>query len=403
MEHFYAKKQKNGILLLKWKPKCNDYANIINYNITYCPVHECANKIQTVPILNKNESSYVLKNLAAFTNYSITIKTIHKETFDQTIYETTLEDVPSPARNLNYSNLTNTSVILNWMPPEYLNGQNIYYKVCCTEPLSMGFCPNPTNTTKMNQKIIDLESSKEYLIYVIACNSCGCSQSSRNISVTTKIGSPDSIESVYEDNFVITWDETDFIGGLHRLYELRMGNKTYLLDGNNCSLTPNYVCGSYQIRIVNFEMTSNISKQQSTDSICKEKVFILPKNTIAGAWSKEYALCKMSNTLISIIIGCSIVVLVFCFILYYLRKKHSKQKDIKCIMPDGLLLGYEDIDNDSILSIKKKNLIKTNAKYYADYEHAVTQEADQVIEIMILIFSINHKYYYTFTVILHHL
>lgn len=100
---------------------------------------------------------------------------------------------PSAPRNLTYSEITNSSVLLNWLEPETINGEIRHHRI--------EFFSNVNSTQEKQEKhikdveinstsyVLDgLKSFTRYAIYIFACTVKCSKESSNIINFQTKIG-----------------------------------------------------------------------------------------------------------------------------------------------------------------------------------------------------------------------
>ncbi|XP_071408259.1 phosphatidylinositol phosphatase PTPRQ isoform X1 [Pithys albifrons albifrons] len=96
--------------------------------------HSALDNQYTVDILGE-ELSYVIKGLAPFTDYTISVSafTAVGEGPPSVLTVRTSEQVPSSVQNISYKNISSSSVLLHWDPPANPNGKIIHYTVYAME------------------------------------------------------------------------------------------------------------------------------------------------------------------------------------------------------------------------------------------------------------------------------
>lgn len=294
------------------------------------------------------------------------------------LVNTTLEAAPSPPRNLDYTNVTDTSVTLHWDIPERINGVLMKYKVWYNsnfkEVDKQHLSPN------MTYKLTGLKSYAKYDILVTACTVAD-SNRSNIVTIETKVGVPGNITqpSIHDkgDEFFVKWDPPATPNGQVQYYEVKVVNKigneerelkNSEIRGTRCSYNFKKCdlgvdVHSFSVRAVNivntpFQKLQNYPNDFDTSRfVCQEENDIQLREVIyadkhatllRGNWSSpaQYY-CNQSEytsggfyalwALISLL-GCGIA-----FVSVLMMKKFKKMKDIGVELPAGL----EDIKEET--------------------------------------------------------
>lgn len=371
----------------KWTLECVDQTIVNGFNLTYCPIkdpktEDCkANTEQYINITKSDSFGYTLTGLTPYTTYKTVISMYSSQRVSpgppsEPLINTTLEAAPSPPRNLEYSNVTDTSVTLHWEIPEHINGVLMKYKVWYNshfkEVDKQNFSPN------MTYKLTGLRSYAKYDI-VVTASTVADSNRSNVVRIETKVGIPGNISlpTMYDndDELLIMWDRPETPNGKVQYYEVEVTNKVGDLDrkyissdikGNQC--TYNYKkCDlgidkhSFRVRAVN--VVNSPFEQHRVDHndfdsglhVCKEAnnnqgyTLVDQHATILhGNWSSPMQIyCNQSEyakggwyvlwAFVSIL-GC-----VVAFASFLMMKKFKKMKDIGVELPAGL----EDIKEEA--------------------------------------------------------
>ncbi|XP_059615014.1 cytokine receptor [Phlebotomus argentipes] len=251
----YVSKMDATYMEIQWNVDCIDTPIVAGYTLTYCPITAPKNlscKPGTEITTNfTGTTQYNITGLTPYTTYKTTIAMYSKTRMgraSEPLVNTTLEAAPTPPRNLNIRDQTNTSLVISWDAPERANGFLKKYIVWCNSTEYSVFLGIQENKTIV-YTIENLRSYSVYEIGVVACT-IGCSNMSESVTVQTKMGvpgriklSPNAMNPRYDDYVVLSWERPEYAGGNLDYYEIfttisLTGNKTeeYLtkLNATNC-------------------------------------------------------------------------------------------------------------------------------------------------------------------------
>lgn len=327
-------------------------------------------------------SNYTIQGLLPYTQYKLNIAGYSANgrgplSDDRTF--TTLESAPTPPRNFAFHNVTNSSVVLTWEPPEFVNGGLIKYEVWsnsnCIE------VRKPDNALEnMTYTLSGLESDKIYEIVVVACTKT-CSNRSNTVDIRTDIGRPGmATKNLNSTRNVFKWHAPATRGGSLDYYELKSifgDTRTVYINGTTCTLLIQVCDGPsdehiFSVRAVNVLYTPHRSKRNALldndkrlptiderivrsrrdihlyQKICAEeddtiltRITAKDKHAIfyRGDWFEiEKNHCRFQSTsLISVYVILSIFAsMSMGYAVFLIMKKIRKMKDIGVKLPEGL-------------------------------------------------------------------
>lgn len=222
---------ESDLIEVGWKLECSDRIDIVQgFNIYYCPITSPHNVTCKGPKMNTTVKAHphtihgVVHGLTPYTTYMLTVAVLTKNgegLHSDPLYNTTLEGAPTPPQNVIVTDVTNTSITVEWQPPAAMNGILNYYLVYYNEKWM--------NVEKDRKAVIPyLESHKEYNITVSACT-VRCSNRSVPITRKTDIGVPGRIEVpvvrfVNHSQVNIAWKPPKDAGGHLDYYEVLTGD-----------------------------------------------------------------------------------------------------------------------------------------------------------------------------------
>ncbi|XP_038612619.1 phosphatidylinositol phosphatase PTPRQ [Tachyglossus aculeatus] len=190
--------------------------------------------------ISAEQLSYVVKRLTPFTEYTITVSafTIMGEGPPTILNVRTQEQVPSAVQNMNYKNISSSSILLYWDPPEYPNGKITHYTIYAMELHSNRAFQM---TTKDNRFLItDLKKYTNYKMRVAASTNVGESSLSdeNDIFVRTPEDEPESppqnveLVDITATEINLRWSPPEKPNGIIIAYEVIYGNPEKLLTKN---------------------------------------------------------------------------------------------------------------------------------------------------------------------------
>ncbi|ERE91592.1 phosphotidylinositol phosphatase PTPRQ-like protein [Cricetulus griseus] len=92
-------------------------------------------KNQYITDITAEQLSYVIRRLVPFTEHTVSVSafTIMGEGPPTVLTVRTREQVPSSIQTINYKNISSSSILLYWDPPEYPNGKITHYTIYAME------------------------------------------------------------------------------------------------------------------------------------------------------------------------------------------------------------------------------------------------------------------------------
>ncbi|KAK3090478.1 hypothetical protein FSP39_012184 [Pinctada imbricata] len=122
-----ASAKNSTALTVSWTPPPEDTQNgkLSGYRVSYRLVGAGVPKTAVV-----RENSIDINNLEKFSNYSISVlayNTYGDGPSSPTVYATTDQWTPGPPKELDFNNITMTSLNVSWQPPEKPNGIIVFY------------------------------------------------------------------------------------------------------------------------------------------------------------------------------------------------------------------------------------------------------------------------------------
>ncbi|XP_066588811.1 uncharacterized protein [Prorops nasuta] len=179
-----------------WKLDCSDRIGIVEgFNIYYCPIlspydFNCKGpKLNTTIRADPHTIHGIVNGLKPYTTYMVSVAVLTKSgesLHSDPLYNTTLEAAPiTPPKDVKITNVTNTTMLVTWNPPDAMNGVLRYYEVYYNE-LSQ-------KVERVNYvELTGLLAHTNYSISVAACT-VSCSVKSPTIYKSTGIGVPGKI------------------------------------------------------------------------------------------------------------------------------------------------------------------------------------------------------------------
>ncbi|XP_037930826.1 cytokine receptor [Teleopsis dalmanni] len=413
-------------ITIQWSSESICVSILDGYNVTYCEVEfknkSCSN-LPTYIIVDKNLKKLTISYLKPYTIYKIQMRMyshVNEGKMSDPIYLQTLECAPSPPRQLQVSNITNSSALLKWLPPSQPNGPIRNY--IATVNGERYHIPNEDFYNSSNQiiyKVENLYAYTAYKVYVTAENSV-TSDTSNDIHFTTLISYPSLPGSAVpvggdNNNTVIQWAEPVLPGGPLSFYEVAvtqtrntdvLARRISVIEGLNCSLKiPACIDHEYkttlEVRAVNAVDINDISQDEKKSSFSDDVVIndYYETNELICSNGKE-PITKYQNSSLYYLYksewvkgttyGCptnrlsKITKIALCVIvlslgvmmtLYIARKQYNKMANINCTLPSDFIDFEVPKDNNEvftteILKIKKDTqIVKMNTKKEFGYSN----------------------------------
>nr|XP_056702969.1 phosphatidylinositol phosphatase PTPRQ [Euleptes europaea] len=196
--------------------------------------------VSELHLASAKQLSYLVKELQPFTQYSVAVSafTIIGEGPPAILIARTSEQVPSSVENINYKNISSSSVLLYWDIPLNPNGKIIHYTVYAMElDTNKAFQMITSNNSIL---ITGLRKYTNYKMRVAASTTVGESALSEenDIFVTTPEDEPDSppqnveILDVTATEISLRWSPPEKPNGIITHYEVMYDNSTTLIIKN---------------------------------------------------------------------------------------------------------------------------------------------------------------------------
>ncbi|XP_039299117.1 cytokine receptor isoform X1 [Nilaparvata lugens] len=231
-------------IVLNWKLECSDrVGQIKGYLIQYCEAKEpgspiCKdNKATTMRVPDTEPAKGNITGLNPYKTYLLSVAILmtndEKGVFSKALVFPTLEGAPSsPPRNMSVSDVTNTSVVLTWLPPskDQRNGVLQEYRININNLTEITVPVNGTDELdQMKPGTIVLEDLLSFTTYKVSLKACcarfQCSQYSPVMNFTTLTGKPGAIDTIQRETrngskVLISWNPPSYRGGPINYYEL---------------------------------------------------------------------------------------------------------------------------------------------------------------------------------------
>ncbi|XP_023666780.2 phosphatidylinositol phosphatase PTPRQ-like isoform X2 [Paramormyrops kingsleyae] len=190
--------------------------------------------------VSANQTSCVVRNLSAFTEYTIRVSAftaIGEGPFTE-ITAITREQVPGSVMSVSYQNISSTSILVTWAPPLSPNGRITYYALYWLDVGTKEAFRSVTNETS-----IVLTGLKKYNLYklrVAASTAVGESPLSEvdDVFAITLEDEPDSppihlaVSNLTFSSATVTWSPPEKPNGIIQFYQILYGNSTMSMSMN---------------------------------------------------------------------------------------------------------------------------------------------------------------------------
>nr|XP_020728940.1 phosphatidylinositol phosphatase PTPRQ [Odocoileus virginianus texanus] len=195
---------------------------------------------QYITDIAAQQLSYVIRRLVPFTEHMISVSafTIMGEGPPTVLNVRTLEQVPSSIQVINYKNISSSSILLYWDPPEYPNGKITHYTIYAMElDTNRAF---QMTTIDNNFLITGLKKYTKYKMRVAASTTVGESSLSEanDIFVRTPEDEPESspqdveVTDVTASEISLKWSPPQKPNGIIVAYEVLYRNVNTLFMKN---------------------------------------------------------------------------------------------------------------------------------------------------------------------------
>ncbi|KAL7743237.1 hypothetical protein ACLKA6_016181 [Drosophila palustris] len=379
----------NSSLAVKWSTERVCPAILTGYNLTYC--HRPAGKPDncTTKVLDSNAVDYTIHNLEPYTYYSVKMfmySSSRASKYSDELINRTGEAAPTQPRQLEYSNVSSSSVILTWKPPLKANGVVRAYEGTFHHDNKTEYFKLPASTDELvdNEKLVayELGNLTAYTHYeiTIRARTLYSSEPSNVIRFRTAVGVP-SPPVLDVDNTQLSttlkWTAPHRPAGRVEYYEVLISQR----DANNSLVDQqsSYISGQrqnhscvmqtpvctplyrfhYQVRAVNVESLHpqvnddlefeegrklqqcnaqpplNLNEYNQIQSFGNESLYRLHKSL----WVTHEVSCSPDRSSTQLLISsaelivAAIIIAMACHMAY---KKLQKMSDIDLELPSGL-------------------------------------------------------------------
>ncbi|XP_054259785.1 cytokine receptor-like isoform X1 [Macrosteles quadrilineatus] len=233
-----------------WKLECSDRIGVVTgFQIYYCPIvsphnTKCKVEAKNTTIAEGLAIRGNVTDLTPYTTYMVMVAVITKHSIGQWSdrqYNTTLEAAPDmPPQNVSLSEVTNTSMLVQWSPPLSMNGVLRYYLVHYN-----GLSQKVEGSQQNPIKQVRLRNLDSYVVYNVSVQACtvACSQRSTPLQARTKIGIPGKMDRpmvkfVNSSQVEVLWKPPIYAAGLLDKYEVLnkvIGDEHNLTEVLNCT------------------------------------------------------------------------------------------------------------------------------------------------------------------------
>ncbi|XP_069693403.1 cytokine receptor isoform X2 [Periplaneta americana] len=339
-----------------WKLDCSDRIGTVQgFNIYYCPIVSpynltCKEDGLNTTVMGDPQTIHGnITNLKPYTTYMVAIAVITQTgegLQSEPLYNTTLEAAPVAPGPVKITEVTNTSMVVTWQPPKFLNGALRNYDVFYgtkSKRLNVNTNEKP-ETIPVSMKLENLTSYHVYNVSVVACTTA-CSEKSLPVTVQTDIGVPGEMERplvhIINSSMVsVKWKPPTNPGGLLNYYEVTAikvdgdseRNETSVFNTTATQIeiplldceAEGYLKYLFQVRAVNIgnnNMTYYGNWSNPGESTCYSSV--IPHGVIIVIW-----LC-------GVIVFIALIVL-FCYVGKRAWLRCKEMRDVEVKLPPGL-------------------------------------------------------------------
>ncbi|XP_059223463.1 cytokine receptor [Stomoxys calcitrans] len=367
-------------VLVKWSSGSVCPSILKGYKLTYCQQTDSVT-CKTVSFLGHSRN-YTIPHLRPYKEVCVSMYMFSSSkngSVSESICVRTEEGAPSPPMHVvvKPKSVTSKSAKIEWEPPKEHNGIVRSYTVYWYKFNNLSTMEKATNITQTSYNLTELNSSTNYTVYVTAHTVKG-SEPSEHLHISTLIGTPSFPRNVrILNDSIISWDKPDFPSAYYlvALVARYSSNKTTyervsVVNGQSCKFqldctyTSQEVSFSIRVRAINFGGQQEIDKdiksmhpseirlgaeidQSFCEPVKEAEVEVNAYDILDGSNQKSYfasdwidpqftSKCAPNNTAIFVI--SFVIVLAFvAYIFYRVRNKYYKMKNIKVILPDGLI------------------------------------------------------------------
>ncbi|KFM66966.1 Phosphotidylinositol phosphatase PTPRQ, partial [Stegodyphus mimosarum] len=193
---------------IEWDEPQPSVGDILNYTVKWTNV-----EINIISLGNASESPYHIKHLVPYSNYSVQVQALTKAgagKWSESNTFRTAEGVPSAPQNLKISDITNTSIHIEWDEPQSPAGDILNYTVEWTNVENGNI--DRSNASESPYHIKQLVPYSNYSVRVQAVTKAGPGNWSEIKTFRTAEGVPLSppkpeIVNVTDSTIIIKWSE----------------------------------------------------------------------------------------------------------------------------------------------------------------------------------------------------
>lgn len=369
-------------ILVKWSSGIVCTSTLKGYNLTYCQVSNglCTPQ-HTVQLLRseKNYRNYTISDFPPFTNVCVRMlmfssKTKHGHYSDDKCVRTKAS-APSPPKNITYleKTVTSKSAVIEWMPPDLLNGILSQYTIHWRKSPNDRFENKTTSIETTNYTLTGLSSYSSYEVFVTA-HTVEESVHSEHINFTTLIGNPSrpGHVNISENDSVVYWDQPYLPSERHSFYVVALFyrnnqnesvyERASVVKGRSCRFQwPDCVNEKktyyVHVRAVNVGDQNEIDTQIKPmnevsilegipidNHFCESDEFFThvqysKKYYFASPWTASLRSnsCPSSSNAMIYAVALIIAITFGGYLCYWVRNKCYKMNNIKVILPEGLV------------------------------------------------------------------
>ncbi|XP_054721502.1 tyrosine-protein phosphatase 99A-like [Uloborus diversus] len=221
----YAHNTSSSSILLRWAPPPHHtlHGEFLGYRITY-RLRERARGEREVTLRDPEATEYMIRGLNPFSQYLVSVQVFNPAGKGPatTVAVMTDEGAPSRPRNLTAVRITNNSVKLRWLEPEYANGviqgYHIYYLDVGPNNTDKKKVLNPTQV--MDHVLSPLKSYTQYKVWVKAYTGKNEGLASNNLEIITDVQSPSApqisnLTCQSSDSIYVQWERPKIV--FHRI------------------------------------------------------------------------------------------------------------------------------------------------------------------------------------------
>uniref|UniRef100_T1JF76 Protein sidekick n=1 Tax=Strigamia maritima TaxID=126957 RepID=T1JF76_STRMM len=196
-----AKASSATDILVVWKPPPENQLNgeLMGYKLFYGENHK-ARESEEIEVVPANVHSYTLMDLKMYTLYNISVLAFNpagdgpRSLF---LEIRTDQGIPSAPRNLHFTEITMNSMRVNWLIPEFPNGQISGYLITYETTLpNEDFSKQRQRINSSSLVVYNLKEEATYTFHVNAITIDSGPDISANVTTGPQVGSPDPLENI---------------------------------------------------------------------------------------------------------------------------------------------------------------------------------------------------------------